>query len=577
MPGLTGSISMARTSLQMNQRAIELAGHNLANVSNPAYARQRLKLQTGNGVPSDDGLQGGGVEIQGVEQYRDLLLDRQVANERSVLAYLEQKQKILQYTQSAIGQELDRASSSAEGNAASQGVSGQMGLGDNLTDFFNSLQALSTNPNSQAYRQVVIFKAQNLSEKFNRVDFRLGELIHDLNGEFESMVDEVNNTIVGLQKMGDQISNGEVLGNANDIRDRFHKRLEDLAEFVDVQFDFVPTKILDSNNKGIEKLELSIGGVKMIENGELIDKLKLSVIDESGQVVERVQNVLQRGDTVFVESINSNEGINFKAGKIKAAIDARDETIKVFKSNIAGIAGEIKNRINEEYNDGTSLPVVELSSKENADVDGASGTLEIEELSANLKKGDVLFFSNGGTFTVDKDFNVGANSISGALGYVNDEGVAVNSDNLQAGLTATIRGMEFFDSEASGLKLNERIESNAGLLSAGVGGDAGNNDMAIRLAQIVDERHETLNGQTFNESVNQAIAGFGQELFNVETQVVDQKSVSRMLEEQRISLGGVSIDEEMATLLVFQRAFQANAKLISILDDMLAEAINIVH
>jgi len=576
MPGLTGSISMARTSLMMNQRAIELAGHNLANVSNPAYARQRLKLQTANGVPSNDGLQGGGVEIQGVEQFRDLLLDRQVANEQSVLAYLEQKQKILQYAQAAIGQELDRASSSAEGNAASQGVSGQMGLGDNLTDFFNSLQALSTNPNSQAYRQVVIFKAQNLSEKFNRVDFRLGELVHDLNGEFESMVDEVNSAIIGLQKMGDQISNGEALGNANDVRDRFHKRLEDLCQLVDVQFEFVPVNELDSDNT-VDKLTLSIGGVNVIDKGELVEKLKLSVFDENGQKVERENNVLRRGDTVFVEAVNSVEGFQLRSGRIKAAIDARDLTINGFKSSIDHIAQTIKTRINEEYVQGTSLPVVELSSKKNADVDGASGTLEVEELSANLKKGDVLFFSNGGTFTVGKDINAGANSITGALGYVNDEGVQVVSENLQAGLTATIRGMEFFDSAVSGLKINERIESNAGLLSAGVGGDAGNNDMALRLARIADERQETLSGQTFNESVNQAIAGFGQELFNVETQAVDQKAVARMLEEQRISLGGVSIDEEMANLLVFQRAYQANAKLISVLDEMLSEAINIVH
>ena len=54
-------------------------------------------------------------------------------------------------------------------------------------------------------------------------------------------------------------------------------------------------------------------------------------------------------------------------------------------------------------------------------------------------------------------------------------------------------------------------------------------------------------------------------------------SVARMLEDQRISLGGVSIDEEMANLLVFQRAFQANAKLISVLDEMLAEAISIIR
>ena len=560
---------MARTSLQMNQRAIELAGHNLANVSNPAYARQRLTIETATGVPTEDGLQGGGVEITGIEHFRDYLLDRQVANEQSVLAYLDQKKKILQYTQSAIGQELDRASSSAEGNAASQGVGGQMGLGDNLTDFFNSLQALSTNPNSQAYRQVVIFKAQNLSEKFNRVDFRLGELVHDLNGEFESMVDEVNIAITGLQKMGDQISNAEALGNANDVRDRFHKRLEDLCQLVDVQFEFEPVNELNSDNKTVEKLTLSIGGVNVIEKGELVEKLKLSVFDENGQKVERENNVLKRGDTVFVEAINSVEEFQLRSGRIKAAIDARDLTINGFKSSIDRIAQTIKTRINEEYVLGTSLPVIQISDVlTEAWVSGSSGTLSVQELSADLKEGDQILFSNGGTFTVSEDAAMGSSGINGTY---------QGATPLTAGLTATIQGMKFFDTTADGLKINERIESNPGLFNASVGGDAGNNDMALRLARIADERQETLSGQTFNESVNQAIAGFGQELFNVETQAVDQKAVTRMLEEQRISLGGVSIDEEMANLLVFQRAFQANAKLISVLDEMLAEAINIVR
>ena len=560
---------MARTSLQMNQRAIELAGHNLANVSNPAYSRQRLKIQTATGVPTEDGLQGGGVEITGIEHFRDYLLDRQVANEQSVLAYLDQKKKILHYTQSAIGQELDRASSSAEGNAASQGVSGQMGLGDNLTDFFNSLQALSTNPNSQAYRQVVIFKAQNLSEKFNRVDFRLGELVHDLNGEFESMVEEVNNSIIGLQKMAGLISNAEAHGNANDVRDRFHKRLEDLCQLVDVQFEFEPVNELNSDNKAVEKLTLSIGGVNVIKKGELVEKLKLSVFDENGQKVERENNVLKRGDTVFVEAINSVEGFQLRSGRIKAAIDARDLTINGFKSSIDHIAQTIKTRINEEYVQGTSLPVIQISDVlTEAWVAGSSGTLSVQELAADLKEGDQILFSNGGTFTVSEDAAMGSSGINGTY---------QGTTPLTAGLTATIQGMEFFDTTADGLKINERVESNPGLFNASVGGDAGNNDMALRLARITDERQETLSGQTFNESVNQAIAGFGQELFNVETQAVDQKAVARMLEEQRISLGGVSIDEEMSNLLVFQRAFQANAKLISVLDEMLAEAINIVR
>ena len=86
---------MARVSLQANQRAIELAGHNLANVSNPAFSRQRLSLQTAQGVPSEHGTQGARVKVSGIDRFRDILFDRQIANEGSILAYLEEKQKIL--------------------------------------------------------------------------------------------------------------------------------------------------------------------------------------------------------------------------------------------------------------------------------------------------------------------------------------------------------------------------------------------------------------------------------------------------------------------------------------------------
>ena len=59
---------MARNSLQANQRAIELTGHNLANVSNPSYSRQRLNMETAHGIPVEYGIQGAGVEVTGIDQ-----------------------------------------------------------------------------------------------------------------------------------------------------------------------------------------------------------------------------------------------------------------------------------------------------------------------------------------------------------------------------------------------------------------------------------------------------------------------------------------------------------------------------
>ena len=109
-----------------------------------------------------------------------------------------------------------------------------------------------------------------------------------------------------------------------------------------------------------------------------------------------------------------------------------------------------------------------------------------------------------------------------------------------------------------------------------MGGDAGNNENALNLAQIIDEKQEALNGQTFSEAINRDIVGFGQELNSVETQALDQGTVLRMLDEHRTSIAGVSIDEEMANLLVFQRAFQANAKLITLLDGLIGDSIAII-
>ena len=554
---------MARNSLQANQRAIELAGHNLANVSNPAYSRQRLNIETAHGIPVEYGIQGSGVEVTGIDQFRDILLDRQIANEGSVLAYLEEKQKILQFAQSMIGQDLDRTSSSPEGKAASKGVSGQMGLGDNLSEFFNALQALSSNPSSQAYRQVVMFKAQNLSEKFNRIDFRLGELLHDLNSEVVTMAVDVNNAITFLEQVGHLISSNKLLSNANDYTDKFHSRVEDLSKFIDVQFEFKPVASADpATGKAMEKLYLKIGGVEVIEAGELVSKLGLVIKDDKGNKVTRKNNYLERGDTVFVETIKAAEQFQLVSGSIKAVIDARDESVRGFKTSMNLVSEKIKERINLEHAKGTSLPVLQLSSEY-----VGTGSLAIEKLSNDLKAGDRLLFGNGGVFTVANDAAIGAQELKGTF---------TGDSPLAKGERAALTSIDFFDIAADGLNVNERISENPALLHAGMGGDAGNNELALSMAQIIDERQEDLNGQTFNETLNRGVIGFGQELSSVEIQTLDQSTVLRMLQQHRTSISGVSIDEEMANLLVFQRAFQANAKLISLLDELLAISISII-
>ena len=57
-------------------------------------------------------------------------------------------------------------------------------------------------------------------------------------------------------------------------------------------------------------------------------------------------------------------------------------------------------------------------------------------------------------------------------------------------------------------------------------------------------------------------------------QIDNQTIVGQMLSRQRDSISGVSLDEEMTDLIRFQKAFEASARLVSLVDDMLDTVVN---
>src|SRR5664280_3874112 len=84
MLGLFGLLNMGARSLQVQQSGVEIAGQNLSNINNPAYARQRLQVQTSLVIPTALGPEGTGIQAVGIQQIRNSLLDSQIASESSV-------------------------------------------------------------------------------------------------------------------------------------------------------------------------------------------------------------------------------------------------------------------------------------------------------------------------------------------------------------------------------------------------------------------------------------------------------------------------------------------------------------
>ena len=161
---------MARNAMQTARQGAEIAGNNLANASNPIYARQRVKIASAVAIPTDKGPQGSGAEVARIEQVRDHAIDKQLVEEKGVTAFLEAKQRGLQMAESSLGQSLDRQSVDA-GDAYST-----YGISEGVTDLFNSFQSLSASPTSTTERQTALYSAQKLTDKFKSVDRRLDNL-----------------------------------------------------------------------------------------------------------------------------------------------------------------------------------------------------------------------------------------------------------------------------------------------------------------------------------------------------------------------------------------------------------------
>jgi flagellar hook-associated protein 1 FlgK len=144
------------------------------------------------------------------------------------------------------------------------------------------------------------------------------------------------------------------------------------------------------------------------------------------------------------------------------------------------------------------------------------------------------------------------------------------------GLGGTSGENFFTGTNASDIALNANLEADPRRIQAGaVAGAPGDNVVAVQLAQLVDANHAALGNQTFLENYSLTVATLGQALNGTNTQLTNQELVENMLLRQRDSVSGVSLDEEMTDLIKFQRAFEASAKLIVTVDEMLLTVLSL--
>lgn len=465
MSGLVSSLNQAVRALSAQQRGVEVAGRNLANVNNAAYARQRVNISDHGSVFTPQGAQSLGLEAD-VDQLRDQLLDRQLSREIARSSSIDAESAAYAKGQALLGENID-STQSADATA----TTGQ-GLSVALTEFFNSFQAVAARPTDIGERQNLVQRADILAERFRVTDQRLSQLQDDIGAQISTSTGDASALLSNIANLNAQIGRFEINnpGSATDLRDQRQAAIEKLAGLV---------------------------GAETRPNANDAGQVDVFVRDASGNPVVLVDhaNVVAPLSYDGTQLLAGGAPVQVSGGSIQGLFTARDGAIQNLRDRIDAFASQLAVSVNAAYNPSGST-------------------------------GDFLTY---------------------------DPAAPAAGLRLASGITAT------------GLKTSS-------------GGAAGDNTIALAVSALATKTFSTASGDLVDGTLSQYYGGvvseFGRVVSGAAGRLSDQKSVEDLVRQQRQSVSGVSMDEEMTDLMKFQRAFQASSRVITVIDDLLNTVVN---
>jgi flagellar hook-associated protein 1 FlgK len=105
--------------------------------------------------------------------------------------------------------------------------------------------------------------------------------------------------------------------------------------------------------------------------------------------------------------------------------------------------------------------------------------------------------------------------------------------------------------------------------AAGVAGTPGDNTQARALANLRDAKVLSAGTATFGDAWSQLVYTVGQDASSAKAEQDSRGEVVRQIINLRDSVSGVSLDEETANMMKFQRAYEANAKYFNTINETL--------
>ncbi len=144
------------------------------------------------------------------------------------------------------------------------------------------------------------------------------------------------------------------------------------------------------------------------------------------------------------------------------------------------------------------------------------------------------------------------------------------------GLDGNTGYMFFSGTDASNIDLHADVSDPNRIAASAVAGAPGNNGIALALANLRNDPQASLGGQSLTQFYRALVGRLGNDAQVSRNRAETQQLTVEHLQNLRESVSGVSLDEEAANLVRFQRSYQAAAKMVSTFDSLLQDLLQFV-
>lgn len=200
--------------------------------------------------------------------------------------------------------------------------------------------------------------------------------------------------------------------------------------------------------------------------------------------------------------------------------------------------------------------------------DSTGALLGTVQLGASYLPGKRLMVAQG----VEVRFDAGTL----VTGQSSTWGVVPKPDEV--GLWPAIGMRSFFQGDSAGnLAVRSDLVNDPRELAAGTTGLLGDNSIATRLAALRDAGLSELQGQSATAALDGLTVEIGAETAAASWSVDQATALTTSLRQQRDSVSGVDLNEELANMLTYQRMFQAASRFLRAADENLQELMTLVR